>query len=542
MNNIIKNKLHQVKESLNILSLLKKLYFFYDYFLVAHITKNQPKQSLKSTCILTLVVVLISFYLNWGLLKSRSFPLVSDGHSLASFNIAVTRVVCGEVSSVNRNLTQFIVNQNIQIVDTKILDLPKLSESSESEYCQMASPFLNNENSLGWLMEIILRLSPNVTINQLGVALNSIRTGCLITFTFFLIWIGISPFISFLALNIGISVVGLINETHYYSVYPFLMPFTVFLIALLGIAIKLKTYQRVYVALPVLIGIGIYGALFKNIRTSYYPVILVSVLGYIIFTLCELKGNRQFSRTYKRVFPGLAIIAFYLGIAIFNTNLLQPIENLDIDHNRSYHVIAHPLVLSLALPESELSQREGIKWNDGVGTSLANRIDPDVTYLDANYEKALFTYYFKLWIYHPNEMVNIYWQKLKLAGSQIPGFITKSDGINKLLLINSFPLKFLSNGTITISIFSLISLLGFFLQRYCTPEFLFALTGIFGAGVLLLIESAIIMPFFVATYHSYLVFGFLCFTLALYQLLFNLLALFSQRIFKLIPTSSEVNQ
>ncbi len=541
MNNIIKNKLNKAKESLNIFSFLKKIYFFYDYLLVAHITKSQPKQSLRSTFILTLLVILISLSLNWEMLKNQNIPFSNDRHSLFSLNIAINKVICKRVSSFNSNFNQFVLHENIKILDKKIIDLPKSIKSSESEYCKSTVPYINNENTLGWLMQIVLRVFPNITVSQLGLALNSIRIGCLIVFTFFLIWIGISPFIAFMTLNIGISVVDLINATHYYSVYPFLMPFTVFLIALLGIAIKLKAYKRVYVALPVLIGIGIYGALFKNLRTSYYPVIIVSVLVYIIFTIFELKGIRQFSRTYKRVFPGLAIIAFYFGIAIFNTNLVQPIEKLDVDYNRSYHVIAHPLVLSLALPESELSQREGIKWNDGVGLSLANKIDPDVIYLETNYEKALFTYYFKLWIYHPNEMVNIYLQKLKLAGSQISDFITKSNGINRLLLINPFPLKFLSNGVITISIFSIISLLGFFLQPYFTPEFLFTLTGMFGAGVLLLLESAIIIPFFVLTYHSYLVFCFLCFTLALYQLLFNLLALLSQSIFKLIQKSSEVN-
>ncbi|NEQ64617.1 MAG: hypothetical protein F6K21_03755 [Symploca sp. SIO2D2] len=541
MNKIIKNRFNKVKESLNIFSFLKKLYLLYDYLFVAHVTKLQPKQSLKRSLILTLVVILFSLPLNWELLKDKNISLGSDNHSSVSLNIAVNNIVCKQLSRFAPTFNQFILSENSKILDEKVLDLPTSIASSQSEYCQSTNPFINNENTLGWLMEIVLRVFPNITVRQLGLALNSIKIGCLIILTFFLIWIGISPFIAFMTLNVGISVVDLVNNTHYYALYPFLMPFIILMIAILGIAIKLKAYKRVYIAVPVLLGIGIYGALFKNLRTSYYPVIIFCLLIYILFTIFELKVNRQISRIYRTIFPGLAILVFCAGVAIFNINLVHPIEKLNTGYNRSYHVIAHPLVLSLALPENKLSQREGIQWSDGVGLSLAHKIDPDVTYLDTNYEKALFTYYFKLWMYYPNEMVNIYWQKLKLAGSQIPDFIKKSDEINQFLLSNFFPLNFLSNGIITISIFLAISLLGFFLQRYFTPEFLFTLIGIFGAGLLLLLESAIIMPFFRTTHHNYLLFCFLVLSLALYQLLFNLLALLFQNIFKFIQKYSKVN-
>ncbi len=534
MNKIIKNKFNKIKESLNTFYFIKKLYFLYDNLFVAHVTKLQLKQSLKKSFVLTLVVILFSFSLNWNLIKNKNLPFGPDNHSSVSLNIAVNRVVCKQLSSFTPNFKQFILSDNSKILDEKVLDLPTLIASSQNEYCKSTNPFINNENTLGWLMEIVLRVLPNITVSQLGLALNSIRIGCLLVFIFFLIWIGISPFIAFMTLNVGIFVVDLVNNTHYYSLYPFFMPFTVLMIALLGIAIKLKAYKRVYVAVPVLIGIGIYGALFKNLRTSYYPIIIFFLLAYIIFTIFELKENRQISRMYKRVFPGIAIIAFCVGMGIFNISLVQPIENLSTGYNRSYHVVAHPLVLSIAVPENDLSQREGIKWNDGVGLSLAHKIDPNVTYLGNNYEKALFTYYFKLWIYYPNEMVNIYWQKLKLAGSQIPNWIIKSDAINLFFLKNNFPLGIFANGLISISIFAGVSLLGIFLKNYFSAALVFALTSICGSGALLLLESAIIKPYFTPTYHSYLVFLFLFFTLTLCQLLFNLLPFLYQKIWKLI--------
>jgi len=56
----------------------------------------------------------------------------------------------------------------------------------------------------------------------------------------------------------------------------------------------------------------------------------------------------------------------------------------------------------------------------------------------------------------------------------------------------------------------------------------FALTALAGTAILLLLESAIIMPFFMIIYHNYLLFWYFCMGLLLYQLGFNLLLVLGQ--------------
>src|SRR5216683_809753 len=53
----------------------------------------------------------------------------------------------------------------------------------------------------------------------------------------------------------------------------------------------------------------------------------------------------------------------------------------------------HPLVLGLAEPESALSSREGLKWDDAAGEAIARRVDPEAAYLSDRYEPALARYY-----------------------------------------------------------------------------------------------------------------------------------------------------
>lgn len=112
----------------------------------------------------------------------------------------------------------------------------------------------------------------------------------------------------------------------------------------------------------------------------------------------------------------LIMVSFMIFIASFyyvhsQITVVKPTNN----YNYAYHAIAHPLVLALGVPENTLSRREGIVWNDSIGLKLAKKIDPQTTYLDKSYEKALFIYYMNLWKGYPKEMLNIYSQKWKMA-------------------------------------------------------------------------------------------------------------------------------
>jgi hypothetical protein len=106
-----------------------------------------------------------------------------------------------------------------------------------------------------------------------------------------------------------------------------------------------------------------------------------------------------------------------------------------------HHPVAHALVLGLAVPENDLSRREGIAWEDSVGLTLARRIDPQVVYLREGYESALFRYYFRLWAEHPWEMLGIYVEKLRVAGRSMISKLLAS-AIGPL----AWPLAWVPNG------------------------------------------------------------------------------------------------
>jgi hypothetical protein len=115
------------------------------------------------------------------------------------------------------------------------------------------------------------------------------------------------------------------------------------------------------------------------------------------------------------------VVAFAVGygayIAVFIAPLRMP-NYADVS-NYVYHTFAHELVLGLAVPESDLSRREGIQWNDMVGFALARRAMPDVTYLGPLYETALLRYYRGLWLTYPAEMARVYVAKLRSDGDEV---------------------------------------------------------------------------------------------------------------------------
>src|SRR5262249_7398834 len=115
--------------------------------------------------------------------------------------------------------------------------------------------------------------------------------------------------------------------------------------------------------------------------------------------------------------------------------------------NYSYHAIAHPLVLSLALPPSPLSRSEGIAWNDEVALGLARREDPAATYLGPTYERALLRYYTGLWRREPRAMAGVYLGKFETAGKDM--FDRMSTGefrVPTLIAIALRPLAWVPNG------------------------------------------------------------------------------------------------
>jgi SAM-dependent methyltransferase len=166
-------------------------------------------------------------------------------------------------------------------------------------------------------------------------------------------------------------------------------------------------------------------------------------------------------------------------------------------------VIAHPLVLSLAVPPNPLATREGIEWSDGIGLSLARRVDPAVKYMGDGYDRALFQYYMRLWREHPDEMRRIYFDKWRIAGTRL---IEKASFERPVLDTTLVPWKQLPNGFWFLALFAGSAVLGVVLYKRTRAPLLVLVTLIGAAGICLLAEAAIIMPSYALTYHQSLLF------------------------------------
>ncbi len=381
---------------------------------------------------------------------------------------------------------------------------------------------------------IVPSLTFVATVN--AFALNLIRIVSLIVFVFFLIRIGISPLFALLTLVLCIGIINEVNLTHYYSVYPFFMPFLLLIISLFGICLTFGCHRRIWSTILSGFSIGLFGSFVCNLRSSYYPIILALLCIFVIFTILDLRQNYSFSHVRRIVLPIFLIISFIIGLNLFNRIYIRPLNKLGVTYNLTYHVVAHPLILSLANPQNELSKREGIQWKDAVGLELAKKIDPSVKYLGPNYEKALFVYYCKLWIYYPEEMFAIYINKMKIAGHHLTSQINKALKKYKSLKSTTlrlilYPMHLLPNGIFYLIFFAGLSLVGLVSFKYINLGFAFGLTALAVSGTLLLLESAIIYPYFVITLHNYLLFWIFFCGLLFYQVIVNLLYKFTGIIF-----------
>lgn len=430
-------------------------------------------------------------------------------------------------------------NNNVDLPKQELLSLPIQIAGSNADYCNKVTwSYQHNENSLMLMETAILHTFPKITLRGLGFILSLIKVACLIIFSFFLLSIGGSPILALLVGIIGIFIIGIDQETFYYLYYPFFMPFTVLLMALFGLALRFNVHKKLLSAFLAMFGIGMFGGLLFNLRSSYLPIILSSLFTYVAFTIRPLNQYSTFSHVHRFNFVTVIIFSFISGMAIFHILFINPILNVDNPNNLlTYHHISHPLVFGLANPENELTKREGIKWKDNIGMELARRIDKTIDWNDHKYyQKVMFTYYFKLWKNYPKEMVDIYIKKLRIAGHDVliwvryinnAPYFKKFTKTVKIITIITMPLSLLPNGIFYLALFVGILITSFIYGfKFLNGGASFALSILTLSGLLLLIEATMIYPYFTVMYQSYLLF-FVCICgLLVYQVATNLLSYF----------------
>ncbi|MGI9301726.1 MAG: hypothetical protein ACR2RB_03325 [Gammaproteobacteria bacterium] len=489
--------------------------------------------------------------MSWEHIKPLSLPFPPDLHARLSFEIAVNRVYCGMTSHLitlastevaagdlqhipagsfrdlvlSKSLREFI-SENTAIIDTPIRLLVEQNAGSREIYCAgQATSFLNNENSLMYLHSGLLSAIGGITPYQIGLTFRFIRFAALILFAVLLIRVGFSPIVSLLALVVATYTAHVVSTTHYYSIYPFLVPAVLFFISLCGLALSAETHRRWLPTIVLVLLLGFAAAGIVNVRTSYTVVILFLFGLFLMFVVVELLRTRKESRGRTYLLGIAAAVMFAVGYSAFTTTLIKPLTKLNTQMNYAHHPIAHPLVLGLAWPENELSRAEGIEWNDGLGLELARRIDNDVTYLGPTYEQALFTYYAKLWFFYPERMRAVYEAKLRMAGRNGVDYLLgklrqKNDMASKLQRLLLWPITLFPDGFALFLAYLAICAATLLLWCFhrARSDIAYVLLALAGAATLLHLEAAIIIPVFNPSHQSYLMFWFYMVGILVFQL------------------------
>lgn len=424
----------------------------------------QPKISAQSLATKFLFVAVLGLAFNWNTFGKLDYPMLSDTHASCSLEMALNWKMCSKFSNLtvpnNKDISiQTMMQNNKEILDQPLSSLPIKLKGSIEAYCnQPLVSFTNNENSLMYLEAAILELSPNLTLNQLGAWLSSFRMAINLVFATALLRIGLSPLFALASFVAVQHIISRMDITDLYSLYPNILPLCLGFAIVTVLVIKAYPTKKLWIVFLASLVLGLFAGFVGNMRSSY-SLVCVSGLVLLLFILNKTppaeavifkedgekkpKGNLRIGKKYLAF--GAIALGYFVGLYTFDATLIGAIRKENSGHsvqNRAYHVVAHPLVLGLATPENDFAKQQGIRWNDSIGPILAQQIDPNVKYMDENYEKALFAYYAKLWIDYPEEMVGLYLKKWQSAAQGISfGFkpinyiLPKLDGIILTVLL-----------------------------------------------------------------------------------------------------------
>lgn len=501
-------------------------------------------RSWRDTLIISTAIIGLGVALVRPILDPRNQPMVFAGHPLQAFELAVNWVLCGKFPYLvkggshphfwwdatmkpsnlvtrEHTLRDYVAN-NADVLDVPVSRLPSAIRGSTENYCtDVAVPFINNENSLTYLFAGLLWLDNDVTLNELGSRLTAIRLIALSLVVLVLVRVGLSPVLTLVVFLAGVDVLETVSEYQLYSLYPFLLPTQLLYAAILALGLEGLGVQRWALVCLVLVVAGMFAAFYFNLRTSHLPFILAGFVIWAIFAYRQVR--RGVGGTVKR---GVSIILLYItgfsaGFAAAQLTSVVPAQQLVPTAERTYHVVAHPMVLALAIPKNPLAEREGIVWLDRVGLDLAHRIDPDVTYLGPGYEKALWTYYKSLWVSYPSQMARLYIDKWKLAGTGALASIHEEWKTARFLL---WPLSLLENGFGITAVLGIL-LVGAFLCTGRVHDVALCMVALLATfGLLIEAEAALTYSFFEPAYQHPLVLCLSLVLILLYQMIINLCA------------------
>jgi len=430
-------------------------------------------------------------------------PLL-EAYSIVSMDLAMSRAFCGTPSA----LSPLVSVTTVAGDHPELRDVPARQIAAEragglQRFCETSTePRINNENSLMWLDSWLWRLWPDLSINQLGQLLHAIRVGSLAVAFACMLGSGSGLIAAAASWLWSLALLEELNPFAYHS-YPFLFVLLVLTTSAYAALSQRRLMRSVWGAGLIAAIAGAWSAFGTNMRSSHLPVYVA--LSITLFLIADLKdtGALRLARLRRL---GVALVLYAVGFGGFQyvaitRHLPRNVEGF------ARHTIFHPLVLGLGVPESDLSRREGITWADPSGLRIARKIDPQVGYLDQSYERALRTYYSRLWSDHPGEMAQVYLNKGRTAGKHIFSVLRFRPGKEGAILAMVLaPLDLLPNGLYLTALYILVAIGGLWRawQAQSTLGALLAFMAI--AAFFLQVEATIIMSNYVINYQSYLAF------------------------------------
>jgi hypothetical protein len=360
--------------------------------------------------------VMVAALLLYRDLYTGSKPPAVTNREVLSINLALNARFCGTSRALSSRYSPYVfLAARRDLMQQPFADLIAAHAGSIPEYCRtVTAPYSLAENSVMWLARLMLWLRPNLTPDGLSQSFGALRVSMILIFGFALIRAGAPLVVAAACVLVGCEVlrgVG-IRDTP----YPFLLALSLLHAACYGLAsasgLTTKGPRRLSMFA---LGMGLLTAFSASVRTILLPT-AAAMFG--VFLFAELRNRRAANTGRPLALAAVATIAFGSGYAIYTRALIDPLRFRDDEtiSAYTYHTLAHPLVLGLAVPESAFTRREGIQWNDMVGLALARRIAPDVELLGPGYERTLFRYYGRLWRDHPRDMLMVYLGKLRATG------------------------------------------------------------------------------------------------------------------------------
>lgn len=462
-------------------------------------------------------VLVFSLWMVPGVVTRRLPMSINAGsHAMYSYQLALTHVLCGLPSRYNPKYhPALVVAKNDAAGDLPAPALLIETAGSVEQYCATSTvPYVNEDHSLGLLETSFLMLKPTLSLVEIGRWLSVVRVAIVTLFSAVLLSLGAS--VVFVA-AISVVALAIFNDLQQagmaYSTNTFFVTMVLLNVMACYGALRLSRSRHLAVVLGGAAAAGVVAAATVNMRSSYLPVFASF---FVVYAIGVWRTRAASPSRWREVL--LLAPAFMLGYLAFHYPLIVRPSRVGAVSDYTYHTVAHPLVLGLALPDNELARREGIKWVDEVGNSLARQVDPTTSYLLPGYEKAMLTYYGRLWQRYPWEMAGVYHEKLKLAGADMIHWAYFKDAwVPKAM----WPLSWIRNGLLLFAVLGGMALAGFalFWRKGSGLAFCISLLGL--AGALLYLESAIIVPHYYPQYQNYLLFVTIFASFLIYQLALN---------------------